>query len=372
MIFKNGTLYVSGRFLQGPSLRLRGGRVTEMGEITPVIGEAVVDLGGDYVLPGFVDTHIHAFRGHDTMSGEGAVRQMAKDLYEEGVAAFLPTTMSASPSDTRDAIAAVRRVMNHSDTCAALIPGVHMEAPFLSAEKAGAQMAEYFMDPSWQALLDLTGGDTGAVRVITLAPERSGSATFIRQATDAGIHVSIGHTAATCQQVHDAAQWGADRVTHSFNAQTPLFHREPGVPGATLTDDRLYAEFIPDGVHLHEDVVRILLKCKGTNRAVAITDAMEAAGLPDGEYTLGGQPVTVRGAQARLHDGTLAGSVLLMRQAFRNLMTLFGQSPEDAAALCTSSPAASIGLKNVGVLTPGCPAPLTRWDRAWNWKGILD
>ena len=164
-----------------------------------------------------------------------------------------------------------------------------------------------------------------------MAPELPGAEEFIRKAAENGIHVSIGHTAATDEQVHQAADWGATRVTHTYNAQTPFTHRAPGVPGAALTDDRLFAEFIGDGVHLHDDAVKVLLRCKGADKAVAITDSMEAAGLPDGEYALGGQAVTVRGHEARLHDGTLAGSVLLMRQAFQNLMARYGQTPEAAA-----------------------------------------
>ena len=284
VLMRNGLFFADGHFWENLCVRVETGRVTAMGEgLAPLAGEAVIDLQGDFVLPGFVDAHIHAFRGHDTMQGEDAIRQMARELYQEGVAAFLPTTMSASVEDTRRVIAAVRRVMDTPEQRAAQVLGAHMEAPFLSPEKAGAQRKEN------------------------------------------GIHVSIGHTAATDEQVHQAAEWGATRVTHTYNAQTPFTHRAPGVPGAALTDDRLFAEFIGDGVHLHDDAVKVLLRCKGVDKAVAITDSMEAAGLPDGEYALGGQAVTVRGHEARLHDGTLAGSVLLMRQAFQDLMARYGQ-----------------------------------------------
>ena len=320
MLLRNGLFFADGHFGENLCVRVETGRVTAMGEdLAPLAGEAVIDLQGDFVLPGFVDAHIHAFRGHDTMQGEDAIRQMARELYQEGVAAFLPTTMSASVEDTRRVIAAVRRVMDTPEQRAARVLGAHMEAPFLSPEKAGAQRKEFFLHPNWEAFLDLTGGDIQAVRVITMAPELPGAEAFIRKAAENGIHVSIGHTAATDEQVHRAADWGATRVTHTYNAQTPFTHRAPGVPGAALTDDRLFAEFIGDGVHLHDDAVKVLLRCKGADKAVAITDSMEAAGLPDGEYALGGQAVTVRGHEARLHDGTLAGSVLLMRQAFQNL-----------------------------------------------------
>ena len=307
------------------------------------------------------------------MQGEDAIRQMARDLYQEGVAAFLPTTMSADVQETRRAIAAIRRVLDAPEPRSARVLGAHMEAPFLSPQKAGAQRKACFLLPSWKAFLDLTGGDISAVRVITMAPELSGAEQFIRQAVQHGIRVSIGHTAATDEQVHQAADWGATRVTHTYNAQTPFSHRAPGVAGAALVDDRLFAEFIGDGVHLHDDAVKMLLRCKGADKAVAITDSMEAAGLPDGEYALGGQAVTVRGQEARLHDGTLAGSVLLMRKAFQNLLTRYAQRAEDAVRICTENPARSImGADEVGKLCVGANAPLTRWGADFSWKGILE
>ena len=166
VLLRNGLFFADGHFWENLCVRLETGRVTAMGEgLAPLAGEAVIDLQGDFVLPGFVDAHIHAFRGHDTMQGEDAIRQMARELYQEGVAAFLPTTMSASVEDTRRVIAAVRRVMDTPEQRAARVLGAHMEAPFLSPEKAGAQRKEFFLHPNWEAFLDLTGGDIQAVRV---------------------------------------------------------------------------------------------------------------------------------------------------------------------------------------------------------------
>lgn len=215
VLLRNGLFFADGHFWENMCVRLETGRVTAMGEgVAPLDGEAVIDLQGDFVLPGFVDAHIHAFRGHDTMQGEDAIRQMARELYQEGVAAFLPTTMSASVEDTRRVIAAVRRVMDTPEQRAARVLGVHMEAPFLSPEKAGAQRKEFFLHPSWETFLDLTGGDIQAVRVITMAPELPGAEAFIRKAAENGIHVSIGHTAATDEQVHQAAEWARPRHPH--------------------------------------------------------------------------------------------------------------------------------------------------------------
>ena len=372
MLIRNAAVYNGNEFTENTDVRIRDGRIAETGTgLCPEAGEKVTDLAGDYLLPGFVDVHIHAFGGRDTMQGEEAVRAMSRELLRLGVAAFCPTTMSADPEDTRNAVAGIRAVMDWPEPEGALVLGAHMEAPFLQETKAGAQRKEFFTDPSMEKLENLTGGDMAAVKLITMAPEKAGSEDFIRQAAAEGIHVSVGHTSATAEQTHLAADWGADHVTHTFNAQTPLHHREPGVPGAALTDDRLYCEMICDGIHLHRDAVRLLARCKGPARAVAITDAMEAAGLPDGEYALGGQKVYVCSGEARLADGTLAGSVLTMPKALENLIHLFGIRPEEACAMCTCTPADSIGEKKAGRIAPGAPAVLTRWSRDWRMTGVL-
>ena len=347
------------------------GRVHEVGQgLANGLYEDAIDLGGDFLLPGFVDVHIHAFKGKDAMQGEAAVRSMSRDLFREGVAAFLPTTMSASVQETAAAVDGIRRVMEQPEHNGARVLGAHMEAPFLAESKCGAQVKAYFMDPDMDAFLQMCGGRPGTVRLITLAPERAGSEAFIRAVTKLGVHVSIGHTASTAEQVHQAADWGATHVTRTFNAQTPLHHREPGVPGAALVDDRLFTEMICDGIHLHPDVVRLMVRAKGSGKAVAVTDAMEAAGMPEGQYALGGQTVYVKEGAARLADGTLAGSVLTMRQAFENLLR-WGIALEDAVLMCTATPADSVGEKLAGRIVAGAPAPLTRWSKDWQWKGVL-
>lgn len=371
MLIRHANAYINGHFIPEMDVRIHNGHVQEIGQgLINGLYEDVIDLQGDYLLPGFIDVHIHAFMGHDTMQGEEAIRAMCRELYKQGVAAFCPTTMSASVSDTRKAIGAIHCVMQHPDAHAATVLGAHMEAPFLQPEKAGAQLCEFFTEPSMDQLRQLCGS-TEAVRIVTMAPERNGSEALIRDATGQGITISIGHTAATCEQTHLAADWGATHVTHTFNAQSLLHHRAPGVPGAAMTDDRLYAELICDGIHLHEDIIRLMVRAKGAERIVAITDAMEAAGMPDGQYSLGGQAVFVQHQEARLADGTLAGSVLTMKQALWNLIHRFGIAPEQAVMMCTQTPAESIGETKAGRIVPGSPAPLTRWTQEWEMAGIL-
>lgn len=372
MLIEHATAYVDGYFEENIDVRLRSGLIVQVGRgLTPAAGEQVMDAQGQYLLPGFVDVHIHAYCGHDAMRGEADVRQMSLGLYKEGVAAFLPTTMSASVEETKRAIAGVRAVMNRQESQGAVVLGAHMEAPFLAEKKCGAQRKEFFMDPSMERLLQLTGGDVDAVRMITIAPERTGSEAFIHEATAEGIVVSIGHTEATAEETHLAAEWGATHVTHTFNAQLPLHHRAPGVPGAALTDDRLYCEMICDGVHLHPDIIRLIVRAKGTKHAVMITDSMEAVGMGEGQYDLGGQQVSVHHGEARLADGTLAGSVLTMPQALRNMIHRFGFQAEDAVRMCTLTPAESIGEKHAGRIAVESPGTLTLWDHTWNHMQVI-
>lgn len=339
---------------------MRDGKIAQIGSGLSGGQEDVLDLKGDLLLPGFVDVHIHAFKGQDTMNGEEAVRHMSRELKKFGVAAFLPTTMSASPEDTVKALAAIKAVMEKPEAGGATVLGAHMEAPFLQEAKAGAQLKQYFALPNEENWQRYTGSYESIVRLITMAPEKEGALDFIEKLTERGIVVSVGHTSANGDTVHAAADHGAAHSTHTFNAQTPLNHRDPGVPGAVLVDDRIAAEFISDGIHLHPDVVRLIMRAKGAKLAVAITDAMEAAGMPDGTYQLGGQAVYVKDGAARLADGTLAGSTHTMIRAFQNLIR-FGASPEDAAAMTTSTPAASIHNTEFGVIKEGAPAVFARF-----------
>lgn len=372
MLIINACAYLNGTWEQPVCVRTGDGRVQEVSaQLQPLSGEEVLDLGGDYLLPGYVDVHIHGYKAHDTMEGEASIRAMSRDLYRQGVAAFLPTTMSDSPANTLRAVEGTRAVMARPEACGAKVLGMHMEAPFLNRQKAGAQRKRYFCDPSMERMLAMTGGRLDGVRMITLAPERKGAESFIRAMQEAGVAVSLGHTEATAELTHQAAGWGATHITHTFNAQTPLSHRAPGMPGAALTDDRYYCQFIADGVHLHRDTVRLIARAKGAEKAVAITDAMEAAGVPEGRYALGGYRVEVKNGEARLMNGTLAGSVLTMGKALGNLIHQFGIAPADAVRMCTLTPAESIGEPLAGRIVPGAPLPLNRWSKGWQPAGIV-
>lgn len=360
MLLRNARAFIDGKFTEGADIVTENRRIAAIGRGLRAECD-ILELNGDMLLPGFVDVHIHAFMGKDTMGGEAAVRHMSRELRKIGVAAFLPTTMSASAEDTRSALSGIKAVMERPEPDGAAVLGAHMEAPFLSEQKAGAQLKQFFAEPSADGWRAFTGDCADIVRLITLAPEREGACELIEYLVSRGVTVSLGHTAATGDEVHEAADCGATHVTHTFNAQTPLTHREPGVPGAALADDRLYCEVIADGIHIHPDIVKLLARAKGAGRAVAITDAMEAAGMPEGRYRLGGQDVYVKDGAARLQNGVLAGSTLTMERAFTNLVR-FGIAPEDAALMTTQTPAKSIGCDAAGEIRLGAPAIFARFN----------
>ncbi len=370
MLITNANAFMNETFVPHTQVLLKGGQIAAIGPDLSAPREETLDFQGDFLLPGFVDVHIHAFKGKDTMNGEEAVRHMSRELRKFGVAAFCPTTMSASPADTRAALEGIHAVMQRPEPEGAVVLGAHMEAPFMEPSKAGAQRKEFFVPPTEENWKNYVGDHEEIVRLVTLAPELPGALDFIARLQKSGISVSLGHTDATAEVVHQAAKAGANHVTHTFNAQSPLSHRAPGVPGAALVDDRLACEFICDGIHLHPDIVRLIVRCKGPRLAVAITDAMEAAGMPDGTYQLGGQDVFVSGGAARLQNGTLAGSTLTLVRALQNLIA-FGVAPEDAALMTTRTPALSIHNGDFGVLRQGSSAILTRFRKDWAFVGTV-
>ena len=371
MIITNATAFINGSFVPNTSTQFKEGKIIAIGQDITAENEATLDLAGDYLLPGFVDVHIHAYMGQDTMSGEEAVRHMSRELKRHGVCAFLPTTMSASAEDIRFALAGIQAVMDSQEPDGAIVLGAHMEAPFLCASKAGAQVSSHFLEPTLENWKACVGDYASTVKLITLAPELPNALPFIEYLTSQGVVVSLGHTSATAEIVHEAADYGARHITHTFNAQTPLLHRAPGVPGASLVDDRYDCEVIADGIHLHPDVVKLILRCKGESQFIAITDAMEAAGMPEGQYQLGGQEVFVRNGAARLADNTLAGSTLTMIRALQNLIREFGATPEQAVKMTTCSPAKSVLNNNVGQIALGFPAIFARFTPEWDFVSVV-
>lgn len=335
---------------------------------TPPAGCAVIDAGGLYVSPGFVDVHIHGYLGADASDGDPeGLRAMARGILQNGVTSFLPTTMTVPWDDLERAFAVIRQFMPESadpafDGAQAL--GCHAEGPFINPKRKGAQSESAILPPDAEKLLR----HAALVRLVTLAPEMPGAIDCIA-ALKGKMRVSVGHTDADYETAQAALAAGADHFTHTFNAMTGLSHRAPGVVGAALASSA-YAELIADTFHVHPAVFTLLRRCKG-DQLVLITDCTRAGGLADGEYTLGGQPIFVRGIECRLADGTIAGSVLKMNEAVRNYRDHTGAPMYEAVACASLSPARSIGMEACkGSLQPGKDADILLLDDACQVRGV--
>lgn len=342
-------------------LHLVGDQISSVGAVTTTGTTAILDATDCYVLPGFIDVHVHGGAGYDTMdaSAEG-LAAMANFFAQHGVTAFLATTMTAPHADILHAVTAVGQ-WGKSINGGARILGLHVEGPYISLKFPGAQPAEYIRPPSLPEFAELLAA--GPVRMITLAPEVTGAAELIAMAQQQGVVTVWGHTDATYEICVWAAQLGMTQATHTYNAMSGLHHRKPGVLGATLTIDSIYAQLIADNIHVHPAAMNVLARCKGVERTVLITDAMRAAGLPEGDYELGGQPVTVKDGSCRLADGTLAGSILTMERALANFMAASGLSLAAAWPATSRTPAQSLGLDHqVGALKPGYRADVVLLD----------
>ncbi|HRI43441.1 MAG TPA: amidohydrolase family protein [Fimbriimonadaceae bacterium] len=283
------------------------------------------------LCPGFVDTHIHGGYGTDLMDADtDSITCFCDRMEQDGVEALLATTVTASAQAVRDFL---RRLPAHR-----CLAGVHLEGPFIAPDFPGAQPRDAIVDPAaWHAWEDILADPR--VRLVTLAPELPGADRLIAHLVDRGIAVSMGHSGATAEDAALALERGADRVTHTFNAMRPFHHREPGLLGFALTEPSVWCELIYDRHHVSRRAADILLRCKGPHRVVAVSDGTMAAGMPSGSVIeMWGQRCRVEDGVVRLESGALAGSAIVMLDAFRNLADDFG--PEVAIRLCSINPRA--------------------------------
>ena len=344
-LFCNASLYVQQELHQEGWVLVEGGLVAEAGQGAPpsVPQARFIDVGGLILAPGLIDLHVHGALGYDTMDATPhALRQMARFYARHGVAAFLATTTSSPLESILAALENVADVMR-SGTGGATLLGAHVEGPYLNAERAGAQDPSHIRDPDadeWRQILS-----TGVVKLLTLAPELPESEELIRLAVAHGVAVSVGHTCASFETMCRAVEAGVTQVTHLFNGMEPMHHRKPGAVGAALVLDSLRCQLIADNVHVDPAVLDLVVRCKGVDRVILITDAMRAAGMPDGEYELGGLAVTVRRGVPRLASGALAGSTLTLERAVRNMMAAGNLSLPAALPMATSTPARALGLQ---------------------------
>lgn len=327
--------------LKKTSLSIVNGRINKLGHCADGI-----ELKSNYlVLPGFIDQHVHGAAGSDAMDGTiEDLRKIANALASEGTTAFLATTMTQSVENISNALKSVDEYKKLNSHEGAEILGVHLEGPFISKKHVGAQPIEYVVNPSVE-VFDMYQKISGHnIKLVSLAPEEEGGMELIKHLHQTSVVASLGHTDATAVVVEEAIKNGATNATHTYNAMKPLHHREIGTVGSALLHDELNCELICDGIHVSKPAVQLLVKCKPSDKLTLVTDAMRAKHMADGEWELGGQAVFVKDGQARLADGTLAGSVLKMNIAVRNIMNFAGLTLDEAVNFATKNPAMNLGI----------------------------
>lgn len=327
--------------------------------------ETVIDASGCYVIPGLVDVHFHGCVGEDfsDASPEG-LQAMADYELSEGVTYICPAGMTL-PEEQLSPICKNAAAHREKKSGGAKLVGVHLEGPFLSSAKKGAQNSDFLHDPDIPMLRRLQADAKGLVKLVTVAPEQPGAMEFIRTAAKEGIHVSVGHTIADYDTASAAFAAGADHATHLYNGMPPLHHREPGVIGAARDDEKVMPEIICDGIHVHGSVIRATFAMFGAERMILISDSLRATGMPDGEYPFGGQMIEVHGNRATLlgHPETLAGSVTSLMGCMRQAVK-FGIPVADAVRAASYNPAKSIGMDDkFGSLEEGKDATCVLLDK---------
>lgn len=353
----NGKILAPARLPDGFGILFDGGRITKVALADKLPANIPsIDAQGRWVIPGLIDVHIHGSHDHDIMDADPhALKRIATFLASRGVTSFLPTTVT-SPKD--EILTVIEKTHQHmAQQAGARLLGIHLEGPYLNAQYQGAQQGEYLR--AAQPAEYLPWLETGLIKLMTVAPEVEGVLELIKTGSAMGVKFAVGHSAATFEQVKAAIECGLNQSTHTFNAMPPLHHRHPGVLGAVLTDDRIYAQVIADGVHLHPAVVALLLKVKGINRTILITDAIQAAGAADGLHRLGKQTVRVKDGIARTKTGALAGSTLTLNHALSNSADFTGLPWQTLLPTATTVPASSLGLEDqIGVIKEGACADI--------------
>ena len=376
-VVARGTIVIDGERIASVDLPTADRRSTDV-QLDFVLPE-------HYIVPGFIDVHVHGLEGIDTLDGEEAVAAIAERMPRFGVTAFCPTSLACDPRTLRRMLTGVRVARTTRPPGGARVLPAHLESNFINPEYKGAQPAACLRavgrphgsdDPASQSGTSrgpdaFSGADILAeiaaarpdVGIITLAPELDGALNLIRDLVAHGHHVSLGHSGATYDQAMAGIRAGARQATHLFNRMPPLNHRAPGLTGAVLESDDVIVELVCDGVHVHPAMMRMALAAKRPERVMAITDGTAGSGLPAGSTaTIGGYPIAIRDA-AYLADGTIAGSSLTMDRAFAKLTAEIGLSLSDAATVCATTPARALGLQGFGLIAPGAVADLVVLDR---------
>jgi len=375
LVIGAGDVVLRDRIVRGGSVIVDGERIAAIDEQPRDWPADVqrIDAAGGFVLPGFVDVHVHGVAGHDVLDEGEALAFIAARLPQFGVTAFCPTTVACPPPALRRVLAQVRAHRNRPLKRHARVLGAHLESNFINPTMRGAQPADCLRLPpgnpetgaafSSDDIMAVIADHRDDVCIVTIAPELPGGLDLVKRFAAMGVLVSLGHSSADFATANAAFDAGARHATHLFNRMPPLRHREPGLAGAVLARNEVTAELICDGHHVHPSVVRMAIAAKAAAGIVAITDGTAGSGLPVGSCArLGGRPITVSREAAFLEDGTLAGSTLTMDGAFRMLLDRAGQSAVDAAAMCATTPARALNLPDRGIIAPGARADLVVLD----------
>lgn len=361
-VFCNAVIYTGKSKIDNGFLRFDKtiSQVGNMEDFVKQEDDEVIDAEGKIILPGFIDIHSHGGYGSDNMDADPEkINQMIQQMHQEGITSYFPTTMTQSYENIESALKGIAQAARQNP----VIQGIHVEGPFISAVFKGAQPEEHIQIPDAETMKKWDELSGGRIRLVTYAPETSDASAFEQLCEERDIVLSAGHTNATREQMKQSK---AKHITHLYNAQRGLHHREPGVTGHAFLDEDTYVEMIVDGFHIHPEMVKMAYLLKGPDRIEIITDAMRAKGMPDGESELGGQKVFVQDKQARLASGNLAGSVLEFQDAFKNIMAFTGCSVEDAVKMSSVNQAREFHLTQKGLLIDGKDADMVIMDKQFN------
>ncbi len=361
------TLIVNARLVMAKEIVFMKQLIIEDGMIAAVIDEGktdfcdnVIDGKGMYLTPGFIDIHAHGNSGCDIMDCDPAgLETIATYQLQTGVTSFLATTLTASKVQLRDCVKLVADYVKSQKSDVSEVLGIYVEGPYFAYAKAGAQPREHLRLPDIGELEALLAAGDGLIKVVSLAPELEGSQAAIGYLKKHRVTVALGHTTADYRVTKQAITAGASLATHLFNAMRPFDHREPGIVGAFLEDDRTMIELIADGVHLHDATIRLAVKAKGADKVILVSDQIRAAGLKDGTYRLGEDVIAVSQGVARLADGALAGSTFDLAMALKRMVKELGFGLAEAIGMVTINPAKAIGVDHIlGSVAPGKQADL--------------
>lgn len=326
----------------------------------------IIDGGNNYLCPGFIDIHNHGNSGFDIMDArEEALDKISKFHIQNGVTSYLGTVVTSSYKDMLKAIDNIVEYENKSDLSEIL--GIHLEGPFFSIEKKGAQPEKYIKNPDLEYIEEVLKRSKNKLKMVSLAPEKKSSESLIEKLKENGVKIAMAHSMASYDEAIKAINSGVSIATHLFNGMRDFSHREPGLVGASLLDDRVFCELIYDRVHVHDAAASMAIRLKSVDKIVLVSDAMRAAGLEDGLYELAGQEVNVKGKEARLSSGALAGSLLNLNLAVKNMVEYLNIPIIDAVRMASINPARAIGVdKNKGSIEVGKDADLLLIDEKVN------